>query len=39
MLATVASGILPRQAWAQAAGGVSLGTGDTAVLNYAFALE
>ncbi len=39
VLAAAASGILPRGAWAQAAGGVSLGTGDTAVLNYAFALE
>ncbi len=39
MLATAASGLLPRRVFAQAAGGVSLGTGDTAVLNYAFALE
>ena len=39
MLAFTASGLLPRRSLAQAAGGVSLGTGDTAVLNYAFALE
>ncbi len=39
LLATTASGILARRTFAQAAGGVNLGTGDTAVLNYAFALE
>lgn len=39
VLATAASGLLPRHVFAQPAGGVNLGTGDTAVLNYAFALE
>lgn len=39
-LATAAAGLLPRRLLAQAPGsGVSLGSGDTAVLNYAFALE
>ncbi|MBA2270246.1 MAG: ferritin-like domain-containing protein [Chthoniobacterales bacterium] len=39
-LAFTASGLLPRHSLAQAtAAGVSLGSGDTAVLNYAFALE
>ncbi len=39
-IAFTASGFMPRQLLAQASGGgVSLGTGDTAVLNYAFALE
>ncbi len=39
MLATSAAGFLPRRLLAQTQGEVSLGTGDTAVLNYAFALE
>lgn len=39
LLATTASGILSRRVFAQPTGGVNLGTGDTAVLNYAFALE
>ena len=39
-LATAAAGLLPRTALAQSrSGAVSLGTGDTAVLNYAFTLE
>lgn len=40
IVATTAAGFLPRRLLAQSGGGgVSLGTGDTAVLNYAFALE
>ncbi len=39
MLATSAAGFLPRRLLAQTQGEVNLGTGDTAVLNYAFALE
>ncbi|MBA3881723.1 MAG: ferritin-like domain-containing protein [Chthoniobacterales bacterium] len=39
VLATTAAGLLPRSVLAQRPGGVSLGTGETAVLNYAFALE
>lgn len=39
-IAATASSFLPKRSLAQAAsGGVSLGSGDTAVLNYAFALE
>lgn len=33
------SSFLPRRSFAQGSGGVNLGAGDTAVLNYAFALE
>lgn len=39
MVATSAAGFLPRRLLAQTQGEVGLGTGDTAVLNYAFALE
>lgn len=39
ILTTAAAGLLPRQSWAQTSGGVNLGSGDTGVLNYAYALE
>ncbi len=40
ILATTAAGLLPRRMMAQAQGnGVNLGTGDIAVLNFAYALE
>lgn len=40
ILATTAAGLLPRRVMAQAeGGGVNLGTGDLAVLNFAYALE
>lgn len=39
MLATAASGLLARSALGQAGGGVSLGSGDTGIMNFAYALE
>lgn len=39
IIATTAASLLPRQLRAQSNGGVNLGSGDTGVLNFAYALE
>lgn len=39
LLAATATAMLPRRLFAQGQGGVNLGTGDAAVLNFAYALE
>ena len=39
LMTVTAASFAPRRLFAQAQGGVSLGTGDVAVLNYAYALE